>query len=698
MINFSVLSPLNLILKYHPLWLVLPVLVAFGYAFYLYRKDRLLEDVAKNLVRLMAALRFLSVFFIVLLLLGFVVENVKERSELPLVFIAQDNSESVVMTKDSNFYKQQYKDQLLGEVEKLKQEYDVVEYSFGEKISDQLTFDFKEKSTDIARLFETIFEQYSGRNIGAIVLASDGIYNQGSNPIYTVNTKSFVPVYTIGLGDTNLVRDIKANHVSHNDVAFLGNEFPVEFSFSGIKTAGEKVVVTIHQGDKQIAKQEHVFKDDFEQAKVLFMIRANGKGFQRYSARVSTVDGEFSDKNNEISFYVEVIDGRQKILIAHDAPHPDVAALRFVIENNQNYQTEVKFLNEVNAINEYDLVIIHNYQKGNSLIDDATLNGAVPLLFINGLNTDMKSLQNLKIGFSGYGNSSEELGFAYNTSFKDILLSDKIIKWLSGCPPLHAPFGNISYSNALDVLAFQKVGNMTLSNPLIYFTFKEKSRIGVIMGEGIWRWRLYDQMRNNSTLLFEEFAGKLITYLAVKDNKDPFRVKLENEYFENQDIVINAELYNKSFELINEPDVNFVFTNEDNKEFPMMFLRKGNAYQLNIGRLKAGLYKWQASTVFQDQKYVREGNFLVKEMKLEWVNTTADHRLLRNISSTTGGKFFLPNQTNMLAAELMKDENLATVVYQEKSFDDIIDFKWLFILIVLLLFAEWFFRKYNGAY
>jgi hypothetical protein len=88
----------------------------------------------------------------------------------------------------------------------------------------------------------------------------------------------------------------------------------------------------------------------------------------------------------------------------------------------------------------------------------------------------------------------------------------------------------------------------------------------------------------------------------------------------------------------------------------------------------------------------------VKEIKLEWMNTTADHRLLRNISENSGGKFYFPNQLEKLGDDLKADKNLATIVYQEKSFDDIIDFKWLFFLIFVLVSVEWFFRKYSGAY
>ncbi|MBL7899800.1 MAG: hypothetical protein JNJ99_14770 [Crocinitomicaceae bacterium] len=685
-------------MKYHPGLLLLITAIAAGMTFFLYYRERLLEEVRKELKWMMAIFRFITLWVILFLLTGIIVENLEERKEEPLIILAHDNSESVIMNKDSDFYRNEYADLLENLSMSLKEDYEVIDYSFTDVSEKGLLHNYSGKVTDISQLFTQIFDQYGNRNIGAIILSSDGIYNAGSNPVYAVNEKSFVPVYTIGLGDTTPVRDLKIDAVNHNDVAFLGNEFPVEVVFTGVKATDENAVISVYQGKNLVGKQQIQFDSDFQQSKNLFMLRATGTGLQQYTAKISTIDNEFSVKNNEMNFYIEVIDGRQKILLAHQSPHPDVAAVRFVIENNKNYQAEVKYFKEITSVTEYDLVIVHSYQSGNSVLDEAIKTGSVPILLINGTSTDIRNLQNLQVGFSGNGNSTEETGFVYNVAFKDILLSPKIVSTISSAPPLHAPFGSLNYSKAIDILAFQKVGTIQLDNPLIYFTQKEKSRLGVIMGEGIWRWRLHDQLRNNSTLIFEEFLSKLITYLAVKENKDPFRVKIENEYNENEEVMVEAELYNKSFELINESQVSFSYADQNANTFNSVFMPVGKNYRLNLGKLKSGIYSWEAKTVFQQNTYVKKGTFLVKEIRLEWLNTVADHRLLRNLSQNTGGQFYFPNQLNELEQHVRSNKDLATVVYQEKSFDDLIDFKWLFFLIMLFISAEWFFRKYNGAY
>ena len=689
---------MDFIFTYHPLWLLLTTFLSVGLTSFLYYRDELLEEVSRNVKWLLAICRFGYIWTILFLLLGIVLESFEEQKEKPIVFVAHDDSESIAMTGDSSYYRSDYVDKLKQLGNNLSEKFEVAEYSFSDGLEDGIKKDYTGKTTNISTVFESIFDRYTNRNIGAIVLSTDGIYNTGSNPVYEIARKSYLPVFTIGLGDTNVVRDIRIDEVKHNDIAFLGNQFPVEVVFSATKCEGETADVAIYEGDQKIDGKRFNFSSASEQSRLEFQLKADRTGFRKYSVRISAVDNEFSVKNNIANFYVEVIDGRQKVLLAEQGPHPDINALRFVIGNNKNYEVENKPLGEVDAVQGYDLVVLHNYVPGNPVIDEAIDRGTVPILFIVGISADTRALSAKKIGFGGRGSQTEDVGFGFNPNFKEILISPAIVQLFSGAPPLNAPFGNYTFSSAIEILAYQKVGNIQLDNPLIYFTKKGASRFGVILGEGIWRWRLYDQMKNGSTKNFEEFFSKMVTYLAVKENKDPFRIQIGNEFSENENVIVEAELYNQSFELINEPEVKLEYTDEEGKSFESFFVRSGSAYRLDLGKLKAGLYNWTANTVFQGKNYSKSGTFLVKEIKLELLNVQANHRLLHNLADNSGGKFYLPTQLGELQKEIETRDDLVTVVYQEKAFDDLIDKKWLFFLIMALIAVEWFIRKYQGAY
>ncbi|HRE97591.1 MAG TPA: hypothetical protein PK637_12555, partial [Flavobacteriales bacterium] len=95
---------------------------------------------------------------------------------------------------------------------------------------------------------------------------------------------------------------------------------------------------------------------------------------------------------------------------------------------------------------------------------------------------------------------------------------------------------------------------------------------------------------------------KSIQYLASRENKSFFRVFAQNEYPESENILINAELYNKSYELINEPEVEIIISNEEKKDFRYIFSRTATAYRLDAGKLPAGQYRYTAKTEFNSAK------------------------------------------------------------------------------------------------
>ena len=62
-----------------------------------------------------------------------------------------------------------------------------------------IDYSYKDKVTDISRFFEEIYDVFSNQNLGTVIVATDGIYNQGNNPVY-VGNKLNVPIFSIALG------------------------------------------------------------------------------------------------------------------------------------------------------------------------------------------------------------------------------------------------------------------------------------------------------------------------------------------------------------------------------------------------------------------------------------------------------------------------------------------------------------------
>ena len=652
-----------------------------------------------------AFLRFSVVTRLALLLLEPLIQSENQTIEKPIVVIAQDNSQSVVLNKDSLFYQGEYQDKLNQLVNKLSEKYEVKTVSFGEKLSDGFPFTFNEKQTDFGQLLEDLFAKYYGRNLGAIIIAGDGVYNKGQNPIYASSNLKNASIYTIALGDTTKKKDIAISNVVHNKLAYLGNDFPIEVVVKSDFFKGKKTIAKVLRNDQVIATYDLQIESDNDITTIPFKIEAKNAGKQKYIVEVVAIEGEFTTVNNKAEVFIEVLDNKQEILIVTAAPHPDIAALKMAIEKNINYKVEVvNVMDYAGKLDKYSLAILHQVPSlnggENKLLADIEKQ-KIPTLFIIGSQTQFSSLNSLKIGLSivapkGVTDAKPLL----NNGFNNFTIEDGLKDLFPNLPPIQIPFaGDYKLTTGANVLLYQKIGNTNTTYPLIGFNDKDGQKIGFIVGEGVWRWKFQDFIKNNNTNAFESFISKIIQFLAVKEDKSKFKVSAKGEFLENESVVIQAELYNDIYELINDSEVTLDITNEANEEYAQKaFAKTGQGYRLDAGMFTPGSYKYSAKTVYDGVKYEVKGEFVIKELKVEFLDAVSDHALLYNLSEKTGGKMYPKDNFQEIVNDIEKNNNIASLSYVNKELTDIIKWKWILIIIITLLSIEWFLRKRNGAY
>lgn len=236
--------PLLFQLQFTPVtffWLLGCLALGIGYAFLLYGSSVHLNRTLRNSLFL---LRTIAITILSFLLFAPLVRNVQKTVEKPLIIIAQDNSASIVVSKPRDFNEKDYISNLKRLEKTLLEAYDVRSFNFGSDVNSGLDLKFNAPLTDISSVFKLINDQFSNRNIGAIILGSDGIYNRGSNPQYeSKNLKT--SVYTIALGDTIAKRDLLISNVNYNNITYLDNQFQVEISVEAYQSQGSSSLLTV---------------------------------------------------------------------------------------------------------------------------------------------------------------------------------------------------------------------------------------------------------------------------------------------------------------------------------------------------------------------------------------------------------------------------------------------------------------------
>ena len=689
----------------YPTWYILfCALLGLAFAAALYFRDKTFRDQSPILNKVLGALRWLTATIIAVLLLAPVLKSSVTEIKKPVVVLAQDASESIgIAVKDTPQYRSQFEalQNALGD------KYEVKSYSFGEKVREGIDFQFKDKLTNASDLVKNVYDLYSNQNLGALVIASDGIYNEGSNPLYAA-AKLNAPVYTVALGDTTPKRDLIVKRVFHNNIAYLGDKFNIQIDVAAANCTGSNTSLTVARldaaGNPSVVSTTPISinKNDFFMTKEV-TLDASQAGVMRFRIAVTSVNGEVTTVNNVKEIFVEILDARTKILILANAPHPDLAAINKGIVLNKNYTVSVGYVNDLKVnVGDYDFVILHQVPSVSNGGDAALniLNGKkTPRLYIVGAQSDCRKLTTMQslMTLSADGKNMNDVQATLNGGF-NLFTLDNTFSQFPNFNPIQSPFGEYKEAGGGQVLFYQKIGKVDTKYPLIMLGESNGIRTGIITAEGLWKWRLFDFAQHQNHDLFDGLMSKIITYLSVKEDKRKFRAASDkNMYRENEPVQFTAELYNNSYELINDPDVRVILTNGEGKQFPYTMNKSGRYYALSAGILPVGNYQYKATTSVGGQQLEAGGAFTVQPIQLALYETTADHAVLRALANQFGGSMVYPKDMASIA-DSIKARTMKPIMYTTTKTESAMNLKWIFGILILLLAAEWFLRRYFGGY
>ncbi|MEZ4925064.1 MAG: hypothetical protein R3A50_02225 [Saprospiraceae bacterium] len=698
---------LDLTFQYPAWFLIFCALLGLGYALLLYYRDTTFKEQSKKLNIWLGILRWTTVTVLSALLLSPLLKSLLTETKKPVIVLAQDLSESVGSElKDATL--ESYKQNWESLQNSLSDKYEVHALGFGGQVREGVDFAFEDKVTNFSELLRGVYDLYGGQNLGAVVIASDGVYNEGSNPAYSDVALS-APVYTVALGDTTPKKDLLLKRVFHNKIAYLGDKFTVQIDVAANNCTGQQSVITVSKvsGDQVRQLQSipvTINGSDFFTTKEV-QIEADEAGVSEYRISLAAIPGEASTQNNRKDILIDVLDARQKILILANSPHPDVSALKGTMESNKNYQVSVAYINDPGTdVTKFDFVVLHNLPSFTNDIsalvkkmDDAR----IPRFFVAGLQTNYYTLSQLQglVAMQSDGRQSDEVQGNVSDKFAAFSLDAKIAEELPNYNPMTSAFGNFSATTQAQVLLYKRIGKVNTDQPLLAVGEVNGIKTGLLLGEGLWKWRLFDFLQHQNHDMFDELIGKTVQYLSVKEDKRKFRVNQDkNIYNENEPLTFGAELYNDNYELTNAPDVSMSIRNSEGKEFPYTFNKLGKAYSLNAGILPVGAYNYTANTNFNGQALSFDGKFRVQPIQLELFETTANHAVLRALSQKFGGEMLYPADMNSLAEKIAANKTVKPLIYESTTTNPLINLKWIFAILAFLLAAEWFVRRYFGAY
>jgi hypothetical protein len=673
----------------------------------LYRIDKGNRHLHGGLRAALGVIRALVLATIVLLMFRPVLRIEESTTRQPALIVLQDASRSVGADHEDWGATM---DQWLGTLPSEPGEpgASVNVYTFGADLTQRKEgqpWAFNDPTTDLSTALDVLQGQWAGAPVGAVIVATDGRFNRGRNP-EAMNSRIPAPLHTIALGDTSLQKDIRILRLLHNDVAGLGNRFPIEIELGAQGYEGTSEVRISGPGTN--LSEEVNFDGSGAPITVQFLIEAEQPGIQRYRISVSTTENEENTGNNKRTAVIDIIESRKRILLAGPAPHPDQGAWSNALSGNINYEVTVQDLEDVapdSGEERWDAAFLFSFDAGDMQAVQAYSSlreAGIPVGLIMDPLGDFAAAPSLGLGFEvnvvRQGLTADPRG-GVNPAFPHFRLSEGAEEWMAEVPPLMAPFGEATWGPAHTPLLFQRIGGILTGNPLVTVTQTAESRGMVVLGEGSWRWRQVGYLRTGSHDLFDDFVGKLTQFLTSDPGVDRFRVEAPRILNEDQRLQMQARAYDATLQPFIGADIGLTLSDSTGAEFEYRFSSSNSGgYALDAGRWPEGTYTWRATTEIGGAAFERSGALEVRAMELEQNGRAADHATLRRLSLSAGGVTISPTQLDSLTRTMTESGRFTPERDWSERLQDIIKWKVLLYILIGLLSTEWILRRWAGTY
>ena len=653
-------------------YILICISLALIFTYSLYNNK--INPISRNVNLFLFVIRFSYLSVILLLLLSPIIKLDNNYFEDPILIFAKDNSTSI---------KEDVNDELILLKNNLN-DFKTYEFSFSDKIYNG----FKENTglkSNFSNLFVELNNKFEGRNVAGLILASDGSYNTGLNPQYL--SYNF-PVYCIALGDTAFKKDLRIDKVESNEVTFLGNSFPLEISIASSIKNDVKSRLVIKDGKIKLYDEIVTFKKDNNYKIVKLDLIANKVGLLSLDIKILPVKGEKNLTNNIFTKYIDVIDYSSSILILKNNNTPDLAAFNNSISKNPRYNVVIKEIDEQYIIDKYKLIVLF----GIDVIPDSLLNNKVSLIVFNSVSSYYKNFEkNRKLSND---KNKYPISISLNKRFSKFTFSDELNNLVKDAPPLFSSNFDQKLNGNFDFILNNTQLKSLAKSSVMMIKYIDERKIAFITAEGFWRWKYYDFKINNSNIAFDEIFLKLTQYLIIDDDKSLLRIKHKNDYNQDENVVIYAELYNESYELVNDKEIKFSISNNSLNTKEYIFSKKENTLFVDLGVLEPGKYNYIASIEGGDEN--KTGFFNVKKIQLELFSDVVNHKILNQISNQSGGKLFYLNSLKELESVVKLSALNKKIIHTKQNVVSFLGITNLLILLIFLILLEYFVRKYNG--
>lgn len=674
-------------------------IIAGGTAYLYYRKSNL-ESPKKYIF---PAIRFFSIFFILLLFLTPVLSFVTSDSNDAKNIILIDASKSLeienrrndelsyiknkIPAKNTFYY---FSDGLLNEVK----------HNDIDSISKITT------NTNSTNLFKTLSALSSFQNINSISILSDGNINEDGNPVELA--KSFnVPFSYVLIGDTAQKKDALVKNIYVNSTAFIDSKVSVKAEINSYRI-NENLKVNLYEEETLIESKTIPVNDKNNLYEADFTVSSGTEGIKKYKVEIVEVAGEITNKNNTDYFFINYLNNKFKILVYGGSPSADFAFLKEQLSAINNFQVTYQTQKSANEFyepaatnyKEFDAIVFSGFpvqQTSASLLNEIKSSidkYKTPLIFIESRNTDYSKLSvfsdNLPVSITSSSNNEVETQLRLVTNSNSEYLKSTDLSSINSAPAVFTNTGSYSAKPGAESILI----NSKNSQPSLVILNTNDKNSAAFLFHGFYKLRLNKQ--NDFSPVFNKLLSSTIISISSKDKKKIMDFELSKSIVGVDDeVILKARL--KNFEEIMATVIKVKINSKDfSKEIELNKI-SADYFEGKFTPSVKGDYKFTADLISNGNLLeTSNARLQVDENNFEFKKTNSDKTILSEIATATNGRNFTSYSKGQIE-NYLDSLNSSQIQKNDSRKDFNLKFNLYFLsLLIFSLCLEWFLRKRNN--
>ncbi len=603
-----------------------------------------------------------------------------------------------------------------------------------------LTFDGTR--TDLASALDAAREELAGVPLSGLVMVSDGADND-DRPLTEALVPlqaAGVPVFTVGVGDERIEPDIEIGRVELPRAVLAGSTLMVDVVVTQSGFGQREVPVIVEDETSIIAEETVALGPDGEPVVARVGFQLEDAGSRRISFRIPAQEGERVDRNNRRTAWVDVRGEQEKILYLEGEPRFEVKFMRRAVAEDENLQlvvlqrtAESKFLRlsvsdslelefgfptSREELYRYRGLVLGSVEASFftfdqlQMIADFVSERGGGLLFLGGhgafaeggwAGTPVEEVMPVTLGErvtdeGGYFREVKAVptpaGLAHPTVQLDAELTAVRARWDS-LPPLTVVNPLFETRPGATTLLLGRPVDGGRDQVMLAFQRYGRGTAIALTPQDTWLWQMHADVSLEDRS-HESFWQQMLRWL-VDGVPDPVSVATDQERVEpGESVRLVASVADSIFIDVNDASVLARVTSPSGnvEELPVEWtVERDGEYAVELRPTELGDYEIELEAARNGTPLGSDVVWLhAAPSDEEYFEAGRHTSLLRRIATDTGGRFYTPETVGTLPEDITISGGGVTLVEEH----DLWDMPLLFLAMLLLMGAEWGFRRVRG--